>query len=427
MIQTRRYLLALGDLLMMVAGLTLMLIIRFGPHYDARVVGGHATSFAGIFALWLVMLFVFNLYEVRSINPNPRTIGMLAAAMCAAIVLGGFIFYVHPHVGISPRTNLLIVGVISFGLIVLWRRIFYKLFTTLFPRSIVLIGVSPEMEELKREIDANPELGIVRAFWKTLDERTDELSRANLVVVESHEPKIFVTLGRNLQAEVHTLVDAYQEFFARIPLTLLDDTVAVRIASKTESYGYRLVKRVGEILISLLVLVVSSPFMLVACLAKYLEDGGPVLLKNHKRTGQYGRVFDAYKIRSMVVDADKNGSQWTTERDPRITPVGRVVRKLHLDEVPQFWNIVKGDMSLIGPRPEQPKFVADLEREISYYYLRQTVKPGFTGWAQIKFRYARTVADSAKKWEYDLYYLANRSLLLDIGIVLKTIQIVFTH
>ena len=125
--------------------------------------------------------------------------------------------------------------------------------------------------------------------------------------------------------------------------------------------------------------------------------------------------------------AENDGIKWTEKSDPRITRVGKIIRKLHIDEIPQLWNVIRGDMALVGPRPEQPEFVEKLEQEIPYYYLRHIIKPGFTGWAQIKFQYARTVSDSKQKLEYDLYYLENRSPLLDLGIIVKTIQIIFTH
>ncbi len=430
MIRTRQYLLGVGDLLMCGAALALMIVLRFGPHYDARVVMAHITSFAGVFALWLVVFFVFNLYDVRSINPSPRTIGLLGVAMTAAVVLGGFAFYIWRGAGISPRTNLAITGAIAFVLIVLWRRLFHRYIGTLLPRTIVLVGSRPELLELEKELRAHPELGTVTERIPSVEAGAPlrgAPAAADLIILEARTPELMVAIERGSRASVRSLADAYQEFFARVPITLMDDELAARIAEKRESYGYRTARRALEIAVSSLVLLLSSPFVLIACIAKRLEDGGPAILTNHLRVGKDGKHFNAYKIRSMVMDADKSGMQWTREHDPRITPVGRVIRKLHIDEVPQFWNILRGDMALVGPRPEQPKFVTELEAQISYYYLRQTIKPGFTGWAQIKFRYARTVDESEKKWEYDLYYLLHRSFLLDVGIVLKTIQIIFTH
>jgi lipopolysaccharide/colanic/teichoic acid biosynthesis glycosyltransferase len=133
----------------------------------------------------------------------------------------------------------------------------------------------------------------------------------------------------------------------------------------------------------------------------------------------------------IVLDADGQAetgtAKWAEENDPRITKVGRITRKLHLDELGQMINLLKGDIALVGPRPERPEFVEKLEKEIPYYFMRHTISPGFTGWAQIKFRYARTVMDSEEKFEYDLYYIKNRNIFLDAGIIMKTVQIIFTH
>lgn len=429
MLKTRQYLLAVGDFIMCLIALAAMIMVRFGTAYNTAVVGAHAVSFAGIFALWLAVFFVFNLYDMRSINPSPRTIGMLGMAMTAAVILGGFVFYIHPALGISPRLNLALVGIFAFVLIVIWRRLFFYRFTSFMRQRIAIIGDRPEIGELATEISKHPEIGTVTVVVGADEARSkaaDIGASADIVIVESYAPELAAELSRT-GAKIRTLVDAYQEFFARIPLSLMNDELAARIAGRAERHSYETARRALEIIFSVVVLVATAPFVLIACVAKRLEDGGPAILKTHLRVGKNGRYFHAYKIRSMIVDADKSGMQWTTEHDPRITPVGHILRKLHIDEVPQFWNVLKGDMALVGPRPEQPKFVTELEAEIPYYRLRSTVTPGFTGWAQIKFRYARTVSDSSKKWEYDLYYLMNRSLLLDIGIVLKTIQIIFTH
>jgi len=129
----------------------------------------------------------------------------------------------------------------------------------------------------------------------------------------------------------------------------------------------------------------------------------------------------------MFVNADKNGAEWTEKNDQRITKVGKIIRKLHIDEVPQLWNVIKGEMSLVGPRPEIISFEEKLSKEIPHYGLRHIITPGFTGWAQIKFRNARGIEESKEKFEYDLYYIKNRNIFMDCGIILRTIQIIFTH
>ncbi len=135
----------------------------------------------------------------------------------------------------------------------------------------------------------------------------------------------------------------------------------------------------------------------------------------------------AYKFRSMSMDAEENGPQWSSKKDNRTTNIGRIIRSLHIDEIPQMWNIIRGDIALVGPRPERPEFVEELEHKIPFYYLRHSIIPGFTGWAQIKFRYAGNVIDSKEKFEYDLYYMKNRNIFMDLGILARTVQIIFTH
>ena len=429
MIRARQYVLALGDLCMCAAALACMIAIRFGTRWDTRIVAQHVAAFSLIFPLWLIVFFVFNLYTLQLINPTPRTIGQMAAAVTTAVALSVLIFYAHPAFGILPKANLLLVGAFAFVGIVTWRRCFYMLTASAFVRSIALIGDSPEMDDLAAEIRDNPHLGKILFHAADADSllRMDAPERFDLAIVTLATPEATAAIARTFGCSIQTLADAYQELLAKIPLSLVTDEMIASLSAQKESPAQLAVKRAAEVSIALCILMVMSPFILAAALAKKLEDGGQIVLRPHLRVGKDGRPFQFYKIRSMVMDAEKDGVRWASERDPRITPVGRVIRKLHIDELPQFWNIVKGDMSLVGPRPERPQFVSQLEKEVPYYVLRHTIKPGFTGWAQIKFRYARTVMDSRKKFEYDLYYLVNRTLLLDLGIMLKTVQIIFTH
>ena len=429
MIRARYSVLALGDLLMCGAALVLMILVRFGTHWNARLVTEHVYAFALIFPLWLIVFFIFNLYTTRLINPNPRTIGQMAVATATAVIVSVLIFYIHPSFGIFPKANLLVVGLFAFITITLWRRFFYAMASSAFVRSIALVGSSEEMGDLEREIQLNPHIG--KIVIRTEDVETllaSSLSRRiDLVILASSTPEAAAVLMQRFQATTQTLLDAYQELLAKIPLSLVTEEMTVSLSARTEYPAYAVATRIVEIVVSLAVLIVTSPLMAIAAIAKKLEDGGQVILYPHVRVGKDGKEFQFYKIRSMVMDAEKLGAQWASEHDPRITPVGRVIRKLHIDELPQFWNILRGDMALVGPRPERPEFVAKLDHEVPYYVLRHVIKPGFTGWAQIKFRYARTVMDSRKKFEYDLYYMVHRNLLLDLGIMLKTIQIVFTH
>jgi exopolysaccharide biosynthesis polyprenyl glycosylphosphotransferase len=187
----------------------------------------------------------------------------------------------------------------------------------------------------------------------------------------------------------------------------------------------RVVKRGADIAASALLILLFLPVLLIACLAAALWQGFPVVYRQ-QRVGRSGQLFTLLKLRTMRKDAEKDGPRWAGNNDARITKFGHLLRRTRLDEVPQLWNVLKGDMSLVGPRPERPEFVRQLEAEIPFYRGRLAVKPGLTGWAQIKFGYAKDVSDAKTKLEYDLYYIKNRSLWLDFLILLQTIRVVVT-
>jgi exopolysaccharide biosynthesis polyprenyl glycosylphosphotransferase len=185
-------------------------------------------------------------------------------------------------------------------------------------------------------------------------------------------------------------------------------------------------KRAIDLSCGVVGLLVSLPVMLLVMLAIRLDSKGPAIFRQ-TRVGLRGKCFELLKFRSMRADAEaRNGAQWASQQDPRVTRVGRFLRKYRLDELPQFVNVIRGDMSFVGPRPERPVFVDQLRKEISYYDERHTVRPGLTGWAQVQYRYGSSVQDAIRKLEYDLFYLKNMSVMFDCAIIFKTIGIVLT-
>jgi len=184
------------------------------------------------------------------------------------------------------------------------------------------------------------------------------------------------------------------------------------------------IKRLIDIILSFFGLLISIPLVLVCALFIKLSSKGPIFF-NQKRVGYQGEQFSIVKLRTMHVEAEKDGAQWAQKNDPRVTPIGSILRKSRLDELPQFWNVLRGDMSFVGPRPERPEFTSELALEIPYYDLRHIVKPGITGWAQVIFPYGASVEDSLRKLQYELYYIKNQSLLLDLNIMLRTLITVF--
>jgi len=224
---------------------------------------------------------------------------------------------------------------------------------------------------------------------------------------------------------VYDLADFYEQLWFKVPVLhtqrgwllfahgfeLLHNALALRL------------KRLLDIVVSCLFLIICLPVMLLVAVAVRLESRGPALFRQ-TRTGLNGREFRILKFRSMYLDAEKDGPQWASTHDPRVTKVGWIIRALRLDEMPQLINVIKGEMSFIGPRPERPVFIRELEKQIPFYDLRQLVRPGITGWAQVMYSYGASTDDALEKLQYDLYYIKNYSLLLDFAILLKTLRVV---
>jgi sugar transferase (PEP-CTERM system associated) len=188
----------------------------------------------------------------------------------------------------------------------------------------------------------------------------------------------------------------------------------------------RTIKRAFDVAMALLVLTLSWPLMLVTALAIRLESGqGAPILYRQERIGENGRTFSVIKYRSMRTDAECDGvARWATMNDDRVTRVGRFIRKARLDELPQLWNVLRGDMSIIGPRPERPQFVDDFNNRIRYYPLRHCVKPGLTGWAQLRYPYGSSLEDAEEKLKFDLFYVKNHNFVFDLAILVQTVEVV---
>lgn len=224
---------------------------------------------------------------------------------------------------------------------------------------------------------------------------------------------------------VYQLPDFYESLWYKLPSSLLQDKWLAFSAGFHLMPGYlsMKLKRVADVIITGVLLIIVSPVMLLAALAIKLDSPGPVFYSQF-RSGLYGKPFKVYKFRSMYQDAEKRGAQWATKRDPRITKVGYWLRVMRIDELPQIWNVLCGEMSLIGPRPERPEFDVKLKEAIPYYEVRYLVKPGITGWAQVMYPYGASIEDAYEKLAYDLYYIKNYSFWLDIAIAFKTIRVV---
>jgi len=220
------------------------------------------------------------------------------------------------------------------------------------------------------------------------------------------------------------LASVYEEYTGKIAVENLRPSWLIFSSGFQGMHALRAAKRAMDIAAAVIGLVLTAPLMLMVAAAVRVSSRGPVLY-HQTRVGRGGKLFVVHKFRSMTVDAESaTGPIWATAQDSRVTPVGRFLRKSRLDELPQLWNVMKGDMSLVGPRPERPEFVQELTREIPFYGQRHVVRPGLTGWAQVRYSYGASREDALEKLQYELFYIKNMSIALDTFIILKTIKTV---
>ncbi len=275
--------------------------------------------------------------------------------------------------------------------------------------------------------DAGPEKHLGPSFM-ALD--AARRTNATMIVLLPDAPLDEEIAHELLEAKLHgvMVVDIrsfYEHVAQRLPLSQINDEWLLQTEgfSLNTRGSLRRLKRALDVLISLTLLILTAPITLLAALIVRLESPGPVIYQQ-KRVGLHEREFTVYKFRSMRQDAEKNGAVWAAKNDARVTRFGKFMRKTRIDELPQLWNVLRGDMSFIGPRPERMEFVRELKKTIPYYGMRHTVKPGLTGWAQVSYPYGASEEDARRKLEYDLYYIKNLSILLDMRILLKTMGVV---
>lgn len=436
----RTLVLFVGDLLFFVLALWLSLYLRWLEVPSQYLFASHLAPFSLLFIVWVVVFFIAGLYENRSIILARRAFSAtLLIAQTCNMVLAAVFFFLVPWFGIAPKTLLAIYLVASFLLVLVWRVVLFPRLGLQKPERAVVVGQGTEVEELvaamRHAHRAPVSVAEVVAPSEDLPKRiVDAMERhhARVVVADFNNKRVSEAFPRvyNLLAVGVRFFDAmtiYEELFGRIPLSVLDDRWVARNVSRSAHMLYDPIKRLMDLSAALVVGLLSLVFYPFLILAIKLQDGGAVFY-SQTRTGQNNQPFAMKKFRSMS-GADQ-GSEVLKSKHV-VTPVGRVIRKTRIDEIPQLWNVLKGDLSLIGPRPEFPALVDEYARQIPYYNLRHLVKPGLSGWAQLYHdnhpHHGTEVEATREKLSYDLYYLKHRSLLLDITIALKTIKKLITR
>lgn len=373
----------------------------------------------------------------------------LMPAFALSFAIMTLIFYVLPDLYFG-RGLLAIAMVLAFALLLLLRMLFFRLpGVELFrPRAIVL-GTGNSAHELYKLIEEKsffrnhnivgyvPFYGEERQIPVTdIIEKSSNLSvlatqkDVSEVIVATQERRgggfpIQELLECKMNGiNVMDIATFYEKERGYIRMDSLQPSWLVFSRGFDQSLIRSLIKRIFDLCASILLLIVTFPIMLITMIIILLEDGKPIFYRQ-ERIGRGGSIFSVIKFRSMRNDAEKGGKpQWSTQDDPRITRIGKIIRKLRIDELPQIINVLKGEMSFVGPRPERPYFVDMLIAQVPYYNIRHSVKPGITGWAQVRYPYGSSVEDSIEKLQYDLYYVKNHSLFLDLIILIDTIGVV---
>ncbi|MBI2025506.1 sugar transferase [Candidatus Kaiserbacteria bacterium] len=389
-------LLLIGDFFILVASLWVALLIRNLAVPPVSYFEANLVPFLPIFLISLAVFYIAGLYEKQT-RPIRRVMGTrILGAQVATVAIAAILFFVFP-LNIAPKTILILYLVVSVAAESMWR--FYRMSVEIAEGSrvsVLLVGTGQAADELYEEVNNNSKY-LIRFVG-----RVDKKNQAPGSV-----PKM-------------DAVPLYEEIFDRVPLETFSSDEMLAALSKNRVL-YDRSKRAFDIILALVLVLVAVPFIAIAALALYLESGAPFM--RPKRIGKGGRTIRLLKLRSMLFD--DNGDPELQKKN-RVTAVGRILRKTRADELPQLWNVLTGDLSFIGPRPEFPKIAEVYEREVPQYHMRHLIAPGLSGWAQIHDydapRGGADVERTKRKVSYDLYYLKHRSFGLDLAIALKTLR-----
>ncbi|MDE2071283.1 MAG: sugar transferase [Patescibacteria group bacterium] len=423
----------------------LTLLLRYGALPTRETLAPYSVPFGVLFVAWALVFYMAGLYGKQVIWFRTQLWGAIVRTQLLNITLAALFFFLTPAVGIAPKTTLVIYLIISLALICLWRLWLFGLISARgFRTNAALIGEGTEVDELVAEVNNNPRYpicfkvvaGVARVKNNFEDfARELERSKVSLLVVDAEHDALRAALPRvyDLALVVHryqfeNFYRLYEDIFDRVPLSLLRYDWFFRNVEIAGGGAYMFFKAVTDLLggvVMGLITLVITPFVFIAM---KFEGPGPVFIAQ-ERIGRFGEIMRAYKFRSMRLNKAASG-EWTTEEKAHnpVTRVGSFLRRTSLDEFPQFINVLRGQLSLIGPRNDIVGLGARLASEIPYYSVRYTVTPGITGWAQINQRYEpgnispQSVEETKMRLAYDFYYIKNRSLTLDLIIALKTFK-----
>jgi len=438
-----------GDIAVFMVSLWLTLLLRYLSIPSIELLAIHVGPFVLLTSIWLLIFYMSGLYDKHTVFLKSLLFSRILNTQLVNILLAALLFVVIPF-GIAPKTNLVIYLFVSVGLITWWRMVLFNKVSPRTRHKAILIADGPEAIELVDEINNNDRYNY--SFIRLIDEvaatKTPDfdqkllalIKRENITIIvanpngayiESVLPKIFDLSYITFKLTFLDFYQVYEDTFDRVPLSALRYEWFITHVSQSKSLVYDVLKRtidiVGSVLLGI-VLLLLLPFIYAAMRS---EGAGAVFI-SQQRIGRFNKPVTVYKLRTMTENRSASAT-WTDEdaaEGNAVTPVGNILRKLSLDELPQVWSILKGDMSLIGPRNDIKGLGERLAADIPYYNVRNFVPPGVTGWAQTHQHYMadnispQSIAESKDRLSYDLYYVKNRSLWLDVAIALRTLKTV---
>jgi exopolysaccharide biosynthesis polyprenyl glycosylphosphotransferase len=451
----RRIMLMQGDLVVTLLAVLIALwfwALAADTPFTLEFIWPRAFWFVVLPLLWLMLAHANDYYNLRITAHFASSVTRLAWITLQLVLAYGIIYMLAPR-NMLPRVFILYYAILSLALIVAWRagRLFLTNWSG-FRRRALIVGTGSASqviwEAIKQEVQHDYE---VVGYIASIHDSTSPVEWADLLgtgkeltnVVQHYGiSELIVSYVNDVPDDIFQGLMAcygqgtaivpmpmlYEQITGRIPIELVDQNLWALVLPHEEHslsfHLYRVIKRALDMLLALVGLACFALCFPILALVIKLDSPGPVFYFQ-ERVGQGGKIFKIVKLRSMVADAEKlTGAQWATTGDKRITRIGKIMRKTRLDEVPQLINVLLGDMSLVGPRPERPEFVRMLTSEIPFYPTRHAVKPGLTGWAQIRYRYGNSTADSLAKLQYDLYYIRHQSLIFDLLILVRTLSTV---
>ena len=446
----KRFFLFLGDVLILYLSLYLTLFLRYKTGFSEQV-SIHLIPFSLLFILWIIVFYIAGLYELNLSRNSPNFYSSLFTSIAISAAISVLFFYLIPDVQIAPRRNLLIYIAVFTGLISLWRWLYNRILGQTFRNNTIIVGFNQLAYDLAKFLNRNPQYGYNLKYaldvseeaafsFQSTDfrkvrgvkdiERIIENDHIKTIILSPESYRlpdiieVFYKAGkRNIQ--FINLATAYEEILKKVPLEAVNQLWFLENISRGEKRLYELLKRGSDIILGLIggvVFLIMLPFV---ALAIKLGSSGPIFYRQ-KRVGKGGKIFEVIKFRTMVQNAEQNGAVWAQKEDPRVTGFGRFMRKTRLDELPQVISIIKGEMSVVGPRAERPEFVEKLKKQILFYEERLLVRPGLSGWAQVNYGKDLNHNDTREKLQYDLYYIKNRSFTIDMAVILKTIKTVLS-